>query len=150
MKPDRVNPCFSWLLLGLLLTTIPSIAQTFTLESFNIDGGSATLSGGSYIVIATVGQPNAGLFSGGDFTLQAGYWPVVSEVIVPDLTATLLSDGTVQVCWPSSATEFSLQEATTLNSVDWSASALVQNDGEGTKCVTVSATAGSRFFRLVR
>jgi hypothetical protein len=42
---------------------------------FTIDGGGATfLSGGLFNLGGTVGQPDTGELSGGDFTLGGGFW----------------------------------------------------------------------------
>ncbi len=39
-----------------------------------MDGGGGTATGGGFTVQGTIGQPDAGLMSGGDFTLAAGFW----------------------------------------------------------------------------
>lgn len=90
-----------------------TIAQPFSLESFTVDGGGGTSTGGSYTVSGTIGQPDAGSLGGGSFTLQGGFWALVSEVVVPgspELTIRVLSNGSVQIRWPSSATGFALRE----------------------------------------
>jgi hypothetical protein len=47
----------------------------FDLNWFTVDGGGATyLTGGSFQLGATAGQPDAGLMSGGGFTLGGGFW----------------------------------------------------------------------------
>ena len=41
----------------------------------SVDGGGHTCSqGGSYTLAGTVGQPDAGLLTGGDYTLGGGFW----------------------------------------------------------------------------
>ena len=41
-----------------------------------VDGGGYTFSeGGGYSLGGTVGQPDAGVLSGGDYTLAGGFWP---------------------------------------------------------------------------
>ena len=40
-----------------------------------IDGGGGTSSGGQYVVMGTVGQPDAAVSGGGDYELLGGFWP---------------------------------------------------------------------------
>ena len=37
-------------------------------------GAGGTVSGGAYQIAATIGQPEAGQISGGDYTLGGGFW----------------------------------------------------------------------------
>jgi hypothetical protein len=46
----------------------------FDLAWFSVDGGAGTSSGGGYVVDATIGQPDAGLLSGGNYTAGGGLW----------------------------------------------------------------------------
>ena len=69
-----------WLLLALLvLLPAVALAQTgggYDLTWSTIDGGGATWSeGGGYALGGTVGQPDAGVLSGGGYTLAGGFWP---------------------------------------------------------------------------
>ena len=38
-------------------------------------GGGGTSTGGVYSVSGTIGQPDAGLLTGGSYTLAGGFWP---------------------------------------------------------------------------
>jgi hypothetical protein len=129
---------------------LSTLGQGFSLESFTIGGGGGASTGGEFSMTGSVGEPATGPLSGGDFTVEGGFWAVVSQVTVPDLTVRLLSNGTVQICWPSSGAQFTLQETITLSRPAWSASAVVPADDTGMKCVTVPATRESHFFRLAR
>jgi hypothetical protein len=66
-------------LLGLLLLTSVALAQEgdpYDLSWSTVDGGGQTFSsGGSYELGGTVGQPDAGCMSGGDYLLCGGFWP---------------------------------------------------------------------------
>jgi len=57
-------------------TNDPSSPQSgYDLSWYTIDGGGATFStGGSYSLGGTIGQPDAGMMSGGSFTLVGGFW----------------------------------------------------------------------------
>ena len=62
----------------LLLAAAPALAQSgggFDLSWNTIDGGGAASSGGSFIVMGTIGQPDAGLMTGASLrTLAGGFW----------------------------------------------------------------------------
>ena len=75
----------------LLLLAVPCLfrattvtAQTggdYTLIWATIDGGGATtVDGGGYALGGTIGQPDAGRVSGGDYVLHAGFFPGGSAV----------------------------------------------------------------------
>ncbi len=47
---------------------------------FTVDGGGGAMSGGDYTLSeTTVGQPDAGVMTGGTYTLLGGYWVVPGE-----------------------------------------------------------------------
>lgn len=49
--------------------------QNFDLSWYTIDGGGATFSsGGVFSVGGSIGQPDAGVMSGGAYTLSGGFW----------------------------------------------------------------------------
>lgn len=66
--------------LALIFLLGASMAQTqsggdFALTWHTIDGGGATSGiGGAYTLGATIGQPDAGVMSGGTFDLAGGFW----------------------------------------------------------------------------
>ena len=68
------------LLLAALLSLVASVAlaQTgggYDLTWSTIDGGGYTWSeGGGYSLGGTAGQPDAGVLSGGGYTLAGGFW----------------------------------------------------------------------------
>ncbi len=49
-----------------------------------VDGGGVTFaSGGSYTLGGTAGQPDAAVWSGGDYTLAGGFWHAGAGGAVP-------------------------------------------------------------------
>ena len=68
------------LLLVALLSLLASVALAqsgggYDLTWSTVDGGGYTWSeGGGYSLGGTVGQPDAGVLSGGDYTLAGGFW----------------------------------------------------------------------------
>ena len=79
-----------------VLTGIAALAgylggEEFDLSWNTIDGGGAMQStGGDFELSATIGQPDAGVMSGGDFEMTGGFW---FSVVVGDCN----SDGTVNL-----------------------------------------------------
>lgn len=64
--------------LFLVMTTGSLMAQSggeYDLSWSTIDGGGGRSTGGTYTVGGTLGQPDAGELSGGDYVLRGGFWP---------------------------------------------------------------------------
>jgi hypothetical protein len=124
----------------------------YSLDWSTIDGGGGTSTGGVYSVTGTIGQPDAGKMSGGNFTLDGGFWGFVAAVQTPGapwLSITLNPQlSTLTVSWPVSETSWRLQATTNLVTGGnfWSGCAYVTN---GANCVHVeSPPVGNRFYRL--
>lgn len=60
------------LLIGLLLPAL--VSATYDLSWWTVNGGGGQSTGGSYTLTATAGQPDAGVVSGGGYTLRGGFW----------------------------------------------------------------------------
>ena len=60
----------------LLLWVSVALAQGgYDLSWWTVDGGGYTFSeGGGYSLGGTIGQPDAGVLSGGGYTLSGGFW----------------------------------------------------------------------------
>ena len=72
---------------GLLALAGMKASAQFTIDSFTIDGGG-TSTGGAFALSGTIGQPDAGTMSGGNYSLAGGFWgvsptpPPVGSVII--------------------------------------------------------------------
>ena len=72
---------FQPLLLGCLLLCGSGLAGaqssggSFSIRAHSIDGGGTSSSGGAFVVKGGVGQPDAGVHTGGIFRLHGGLWP---------------------------------------------------------------------------
>jgi hypothetical protein len=88
----------------------------YSIDWHTIGGGGGTSTGGVYSVSGTLGQPDAGRMSGGSFTMEGGFWSVVAAVQTPGapLLSITLTNGVVTVFWPLPATGFVLDHAPTL------------------------------------
>lgn len=70
-----------WIQLGMLALLISLVIGVVAAQSgysigwYTMDGGGATLSaGGGYTLGSTIGQADAGVVSGGGYTLHGGFW----------------------------------------------------------------------------
>ncbi len=68
------------ILISLALLTMSSIAMAqtgnYSLSWWTVDNGGGESAGGAFSVTGTLGQPDAAEpMSGGQFTLQGGFWP---------------------------------------------------------------------------
>jgi hypothetical protein len=61
-------------LTALLAASTLIAGSTYDLSWYTIDGGGGTSTGGSFVVRGTIGQPDAGVMSGGNFELRGGFW----------------------------------------------------------------------------
>src|SRR5437667_2778575 len=111
--------CVALLLAGGAFT---AHAQSYNIDWFTIDGGGGTSTGGVYSVTGTIGQPDAGRMSGGNFTIDGGFWGLIAAVQTPGsplLRVVLTPTNTVLIAWPSSATGFNLQQQSVLGNPSW-------------------------------
>ena len=74
--------------LGLLAAVSDTSAQSFSIDRFAIAGGGGTSTGGAFALSGTIGQPDAGAMTGGNYSLAGGFWgaiqtpPPVGNVII--------------------------------------------------------------------
>jgi hypothetical protein len=132
---------------------VPALAysQTYSIDWFTIDGGGGSSTGGVYSVSGTIGQPDAGHMSGGNFTLDGGFWGIIAAVQspgAPTLRVFRTTTNTVVVAWPTSPTGFNLQQDPTLGNTNWTAVTNAVAVVSGENQVTISPPVGNRFFRL--
>jgi hypothetical protein len=143
------------LALCLLMSVLcPAASGQYSLDWSTIDGGGGTSTGGVYTVTGTIGQPDAGTMSGGNFTLAGGFWGWVAAVQTPGapwLTITLNSQlSTITVSWALSETPWQLQATTNLVTTGslWTECSYQTN---GATCYRIeSPPTGNKFYRLQR
>ena len=99
------------LLLALLLLAAPAtaaLAQSggdFELSWFTVDTGGATFSmGGDFTLGGTVGQPDPIVSSGGDFTVEGGFWRCPAAAALTGVSVSRISGPPqkVQLTWSAS------------------------------------------------
>jgi hypothetical protein len=143
--------CLKIALLLLATTSTTLLAQSYSIDWFTIDGGGGTSTGGVYSVSGTIGQPDAGRMTGGNFTLDGGFWGIIAAVQTPGaplLRVARTITNTVLVAWPSYVAGFSLQQNAILGSSNWLSVTNSVNVVGGENQVIVSPPAGSHFYRL--
>jgi hypothetical protein len=140
------------LVAGLLVSGALSLrAQTYSIDWYTIDGGGGTSSGGTYSVSGTIGQPDAGHLSGGNYTLDGGFWGIIAAVQTPGapvLRVVSTATNTVVVAWPAPSTGFSLQQNPSLSTTNWVGVTNTPVTVGAELQVVISPPAGNRFFRL--
>jgi hypothetical protein len=141
--------------LGLVvLTSAAAYAGDFALDWHTIDGGGGTSTGGVYSVSGTIGQPDAGAMSGGNYILEGGFWGIVAAVQIPGaplLSIALNSQlSTVTVSWASPAEGWVLEYATALTGGTglWTQISPPYQTNANSLYFTEPLPTGNRFYRL--
>ncbi len=62
------------IVLLVLILSLP-VTAGYEISWSTIDGGGGRSTGGDYALVGTIGQPDAGEMSGGDYRLSGGFWP---------------------------------------------------------------------------
>jgi hypothetical protein len=136
-------------LLLLLALALPAFAQ-YEITPWTVDAGGGQTTGGVYAVTGTIGQPDAGVQTGGSYTLFGGFWSLAAVVQTEEAPALRITQGNTQVilAWPNPSAGFQLQLSPSLSSPAWTdvnaAPVVVGTE----KQVTLSVEPGLRFFRL--
>ncbi len=126
-------------------------AQGYSIDWYNIVGGGGTSSAGEYTISGTIGQADTGTMAAGSFALIGGFWSLVAGVSAPGnpvLTFTLSSTNTILVCWPSTSTNFVLQQNSDLGSTNWVNVGVTAADNGSVRCVAINPARGTLLFRL--
>jgi hypothetical protein len=138
------------LCLGLVLPAV-GFAQQYSIDWYTIDGGGGTSTNGQYTLGGTIGQPDAGTMSGGNYALTGGFWSLLSVVQTagaPLLALHLTPTNTVLLSWSTGFPGFNLQQNPLLGSPDWAAVTNAPVVLGGENHVTLGISGGDRFFRL--
>lgn len=131
---------------AILSMALTSSAQNYSIDWYTIDGGGGTSSGGPYTLSGTIGQPDAGAHTGGNYSLIGGFWGgfAVQQVGMPTLYIRPAGPGQVTISWDPPLAGFSLQENSdlSLGPGTWGPS-----PSGGTNPITVTTTT-LKFYRL--
>ena len=127
-----------------------AFAQSYAIDWSTIDGGGGTSTGGVYSVSGTIGQPDAGKMSGGNYSVDGGFWGIVAAVQTPGapLLSVSRSNNVVTVQWQQVAGWNLIQNTNVVTPVaSWGASSSPTLTG-GTNYLNLTNTAGNLYFRL--
>jgi hypothetical protein len=130
----------------LLLLPATSLAQSYSIDWFTIDGGGGASTGGVYALSGTTGQPDAGALSGGNYSLAGGFWGVLPTPGAPLLSIERAA-ATVRVFWPKSSTGFVLDQSLTVTG-RWSQVSFPYATNTTDISITVPTPVGNKFYRL--
>lgn len=127
-----------------------ALAQQYSVDWYKVSGGGGTSGNSQYAVSGTIGQPDAGgSRTGGNYSLDGGFWSLVSVVQAPGgpLLYISQSNHTVTVYWQN-VSGWTLQQNSNPNApTAWS-----DNDNwttaNGTNYLNITSPAGYMFFRL--
>ena len=142
---------FAAFTLALTLTST-AVAQNYSIDWFTIDGGGGTSTGGVYSVSGTIGQPDAGAMSGGNYSLVGGFWGGIVAVQTegaPKLVIENLINGTARISWAPNTPGFLVQQVTALTptplTTAWSNAPATYTNG-----AVIPASSQMRYFRLIK
>lgn len=147
----KIGTAFHVLILLLTIEATSVFAQSYSIDWFTIDGGGGISIGGVYSVSGTIGQPDAGHMSGGNFTIDGGFWGIIAAIQSPNsppLRVVHTSTNTVVIAWPAPSTGFSLQQNSDLKTTIWSGVTNAINVVGSENQIIVAPPVGNRFYRL--
>ncbi len=143
------------LLLALLGGTLTVRAQSYTIAWSTLDGGGGTSTNGPYALTGTIGQPDAGVMSAGNYTLEGGFWNRVAAVQTPGaptLTVRRTGTNTVAVSWPLPDSGWKLHASTNLSTMPgtWTELAPPYATNAMSLYFVEPWPGGTKFYRLHR
>ena len=140
-----------WLLAALALLAPGLGAQNFSVDRHVIAGGGGSSNNAQFSVSGTIGQFDAGIFAGADFSVEGGFWNLEVPAQLPDGPVLLVKQAgaTVEVFWASSSSAFGLQETSSLGDASqWTNTAAAPSVINGQWVVRLPVQSGMKFFRL--
>lgn len=144
------------LLIGAWVLAATSTHAQYAIDWFTFDGGGGQSSGDTYTLNGTIGQPDAGVMTGGNYSLVGGFWGVVAiQTPGAPLLSVTNENGTVIVCWPWPANGFLLERTDALAAppaaISWSTVPAASYQTNGARIfITVPMPSGKAFYRLRR
>jgi hypothetical protein len=151
----RLRLDFLFCLLGSAFCLCAHAQTNYAIDWYTVDGGGGTSTGGVYTVSGTVGQPDTGAMSGGNYTLEGGFWGIVAAVQTegaPYLSVMLTATNTVIVWWELPDSGWQLEATTNLAATPgvWTDIAPPYQTNATSLYYIESPPAGNKFYRLKR
>lgn len=127
-----------------------AVGAQYSIAWSTMDGGGGTSTGVGFSLSGTIGQPDAGLMSGGPFSLVGGFWGAGVAFQTPGapmLVVEKVGLNTVRLSWATTDPAWKLQVTASL-STDWSDVVGPYTTEAGNFVVTESVIGPQRFYRL--
>ncbi len=130
-------------------------AQNYRINWYTIGGGGGSSTGTSgtntYSISGTIGQPATATMSGGNYSLTGGFWSILAVVQTPGSPELKITRSGLQavLSWSTTASGFVLQQSSSLTPNSWTTSSAILTTNSTNVTVTVNATNGYQFFRLI-
>lgn len=133
---------------GSLVTTV-AVAQAFETEWYTIDGGAGISTGANFILSGTMGQPDAGALSGGQYHLVGGFFGGVGLIQAPGspILAIERIDGKWCLLWPLPAQGWFLEQSSSVTG-SWSRSLGPYKTNANHISVSIENSTENQFYRL--
>ena len=144
------RPKFFALCLLPFALALAASAQSYSIDWSTIDGGGGTSTGGVYSVSGTIGQPDASKMSGGNYSVDGGFWGIVAAVQTPGApTLYIARTNNIATVYWQQVTGWNLIQNTNVATpvASWSASSSPTLNG-GTNYLNLTNPPGNLFFRL--
>jgi hypothetical protein len=146
-----ILPQFPARWVALMLLAGNSALGQFTIDWYTVDGGGGTVSEGAFEISATIGQPDAGSFSAGDYVIEGGFWGGTEDgqgTFPPTLMIEQTTPSSVLLSWPAPSTGFALQECSDICCSQWVKVSTTPQVVNGRKEVVVTPLVEQQFYRL--
>jgi hypothetical protein len=133
---------------------LQAAAQNYSINWFKVSGGGGTSSSTNrqFAVSGTIGQHDAGgSMTGGSYSVTGGFWSLVAAVQTPGaplLSIQLAGANSVLLSWPTSSTTFRLEQRSNLGAHTWATVTNEVNVVGGQNQAIISPPTGSQFYRL--
>jgi hypothetical protein len=152
MRKTRIPALCAALVFGLAGLS-PLFGQPYSIDWFKVAGGGGTSTNGQYAVSGTAGQPDSGTMTGGNYTVDGGFWGIIAPLQSPGapiLRLTVTATNTVVIAWLAPSTGFTLQHNPAVGNATWTAvtnaPAVVDTENQ----VTLPRPPGNHFYRLMK
>jgi hypothetical protein len=148
MNTQIANPARPALLATALLLLVARLAPAQPSDDwFTVDGGGGTSGGGQFTLSGTAGQPDAGVMTGGGYTLHGGFWGLVAA-FPPRLTISG-AGGSVTICWPWPSSGYVLVQSDSLVNPNWTPVIPQPTQTDPiTWCLTLQVGPTPKYYRL--
>lgn len=136
---------------ALLLLAASTYAQQFATPSSVIAAGGGSSAGGNFALVTTIGQAAPGRQVGGNFTLEAGFIPIITVLQTPGapMLGIRFDTGAASLTWADSPTGFTLEGTATPHlPSSWLPHVGLPTLTNGTNSLNVPLTPPHHFFRL--